>query len=140
MLLPLKWNLRWCVWCNVQHIWYELYLFYISQLEGLTCLFLYMMSGWLFFSSRPFLFRLVDFPLFICTWILKFLVSKIEFDELDFLSNLNWIFPIYTGIEIKFELDKNSSSLNSIFQTRDVKNQMQINREFASPFSLLCVL
>ena len=34
-------------------------------------------------------------PLSICTWILKFLVWKIEFDELDFLSNLNWIFAGY---------------------------------------------
>ena len=32
-----------------------------------------------------------------CNWILRFLVLKIEFDKLDFLSSLNWIFEGYTG-------------------------------------------
>ena len=31
-----------------------------------------------------------------CNWILRFLVLKIEFDKLDFLSSLNWIFEGYT--------------------------------------------
>ena len=48
------------------------------------------------------------FPLFIYTWILEFLVWKIEWDELDFLSSLSWIFAL--AVKFKFKLYKKSSS------------------------------
>ena len=63
----------------------------------------------------------VCIPLSICTWILKFLIWKIEFDKLDFLSSLNWNSAGYTG-------SKN--------QTREVKNQVQINRGYVCMWSL----
>ena len=55
------------------------------------------------------------YPLSVCTWFLKFLVWKIEFDDLDFWSSLNLIFAGYT------------CSRNQV-QTRDFKNQEQIDR------------
>ena len=79
----------------------------------------------------------VCIPLSICTWILKFLIWKIEFDKLDFLSSSNLISAGYTVSKNQVQTRQKKTCLsNSIFQTGDVKNQVQINRGGVCMWSL----
>ena len=48
----------------------------------------------------------------------------------------NWFLQATQAVKIKFKLDKQLSSLNSIFETREVKNQVQINRVNVCMWSL----
>ena len=75
-----------------------------------------MEGQWIFWPSTGFgqkricIYLIYSFNtvhLSICTWILKFLIWKIEFEELDFLSRLNCIFAGFTSSKIQFKLEKN---------------------------------
>ena len=69
-----------------------------------------------------------SFFLSICTWFLKNQVWKIKFDELDFLTSLNWIFTASVACKIqvwnrpKIQFIKLDFS-NSIFQKSSADKQ-----------------
>ena len=78
----------------------------------------------------------IYYPLFICTWLSKYLVWNIEFDELDFCrlhrqgaSSSKW-----TKNQVRQTLFfKLNISTNSIFQTQYFKNQVQIDKGLVWP-------
>ena len=78
--------------------------------------------------STSYCFSLTQFfPLLTCTWFLTYLVWKIELDKFDFLSRSNFIFTAWLA---SLNQKKKSSLPNSIFQTRNFKIQVQIDRGF----------
>ena len=64
-----------------------------------------------------------EYPLLICTWILKFLVWKIKLDELDFLFILNWIFPGYTDSKNQVQNRQKIKFIELDFSNRNFKFQ-----------------
>ena len=70
--------------------------------------------------------------LLICTWILKFLVWKIKFDELDFLSISTWIFAGYTGSKNQVQTRKKIVHQTWNFILENVTNQVQVNMGYAA--------
>ena len=68
-------------------------------------------------------------PLLIRTWNLKFLVWKIKFDKLEFLSSLKLILTAFVACKNSDRKRKKSSSSNLNFQSRNIQIQVQINMD-----------
>ena len=87
---------------SIYMIWVISFLY--LPIGGFNLFVFYIVSGWPFFSSQRFLFRLVDFP-FIYLY-LNFEISSFK-DRvwlILFSFSLNWIFSFY--LKIKFELGR----------------------------------